>query len=669
MTTNDDQQAENGGNVTNALKAKLDERRAREAAQQAQRELLGKSDADLLRAELGEVPRGPLSDWQRQLNEVCRSITFEEIFERLLGAGIIAKTEYPLSQWRPDSNKFSCPEPAHADGHPSAWGSRTKTNDNGNAGLWGCGTCGNGVGGDKYSLAQYLYGWSGREYKPRFNELCENMARDFRGVVKPSPIVAPVIVVNEPEQTTFNVVPLQVSPTMDGGEAEESDAEFAKYPTYNLADVLPGKNTYLDFYCAEALKADVPREFPLWAGLTALSVAIGRSVGLLHIEIPTYCNLFVCLTTKSQGGKGRTMRPMRSILEAHVSFDDTPIHSGLAPEGSRVLKLPGSAEKLIRNLQVIGGGKAWTAPTLIEFDELQSLITKSAGNSSYKDYVIEFSDANDNIYTGSNANGEACLRDGFVSFFTGTQPGHLRDQFTRRDADRGLLNRFIFVFGAPVKKRAWDVPQQDWNLAGMSLAHIVKWTQSLPANNSKKTGHWITRDDWDDDARDEWIRFFEARIEPDEAGENSNILGAMSTKMLKLILLFACNDESDRIRLSHVRSAFALYDYVVECTLTLAQEINRTEISDHMKMFLDAVAKFETKYKKPPTLQQLNNRDRRIQKINEEDRAKIIYKLMTTKQLFHVQTRSRSGRGKPGEAYTTSLGLWDTTSQVEVTPI
>jgi vacuolar-type H+-ATPase subunit E/Vma4 len=665
MTSNVDQQPVTGGNVTASLKAKLEARRAQEAAQQPQ--VLApfyQADVDDLRDTLRQA--NTKTDYQRAVDAACESITVREAYNKL--SKNIYKYEHQRSASPTTEVKVSCPIPGHGDANPSAQLNDSALHKNGkyDGGVGHCKTCDQGF--DKYHIAAWAYGL---DYKSQYNDICEQMAAEFRGVVKPPPIIhaAPAILVDDSESAVPSVAPQQMSPATEDEDAARIEDETL-YPTYRLVDILPGATTFLDLFCAEGLKADIPREFPLWAGLAALSVAIGRTVALKMIENPTYCNLNICLTARSGAGKGRSTRPVGRVLRDVLPYEDEPLTAGLPPEGVRVMKLDGSAEKLIRQLEILapkGSGTArYTTPALVEFDEMQTLVSKAAGSSAYKSYIIEFADCIDRIYTGSNVHGTAEVVNGFVTMLTGTQPKHLRDQFTRRDMASGLLNRFIFPFGRAVEQQPWGLPEQNWTAVSPALALIVKWATSLQSNTPTGSGYWIAQDSWDDDARDEWIRFFTARIGPDKTGDNSDLLARMDSNMMKLILLFACNEMSERIRLRHVRSAFALYDYLSGCALNLANEINRTELSDQMKVILDAVAHLEETLKKPPTKRDLR-KIRAIEKMNEDEFSKVVYKLMTTKQLFYVVTKSRSGRGRAGNAYTTNIAQWDTTCSVEVT--
>lgn len=585
------------------------------------------------------------------------------------------KDPKPTAAKMVDGNKFRCPWPEHPDVRPDAWFHRDKR-------TWFCGPC--GAGGDNIELIAAARGYTRSGHTIGQNpELYSRLMDELKGElgwVDPAPVLA---VVAEPPETagdppsvpatgttgvggTSGPVPAPLAgtatPETQNATGEEEHEDETGWPTYDLAQVLPGKQTFLDAFCAEGLKADVPREFPLWAGISALSVAIGRRVALKKIERPTYGNFSICLTCQSTSGKGRSLDWAEDILRAALPYDETPLLSGLPPEGVRVIDLPGSGEALVDDLDVVltdTGGKVikrFSPAALVRWSEMSYVVGKSR-NSSYKTYVIDFADTRPIIARNSLRNGRGQVKNGFVTFLTSTQPGALRDQFGRGDVSSGLLNRFLFPFGKTVPPRAWGTPEQDWVPAEMALRGIDLWASNLTPNNPDGNGYWISEADWKDDARELWIELFGTRVVPDKMGPQSDLLGRMDLNMLRLVLLFAVNERSIHIEANHVRQAFALYDYLKACALSLAREVASTELSDHMKLVLDAVRKVETTKKTPATRRDLDRASAKIKAMNEEQFTNAVNRLQNAKRLFHVEWRG--GRGKPGNGYTTDRKQWE----------
>lgn len=604
------------------LQQKIAERRAAKEVETAH-DNKAQWDKDLI-PEVGEGTG--LSEYNQALDAACATITLKEVYDKL------SKGQYERGHEKRsgESVKISCPVPGHRDSNPSAWMNTEKD-------LGNCFVCNQGF--DKYTVAAWSYGL---DPKADFYRTKKRLALELRGLVEPDPKV--IVIAERPK---LSVVP-------DEDDVDMKDQ--SKYPTYDLADVGLGDSFLVD-YTTEALKAAVPREFPLWAGLMVLSSTIGRRIALSKIESPTYGNLAVCLTSGSASGKGRSTRPAVAMLRRSVPFDDTPMLGGLSPTGTRIIQLPGSGEALVDELDIPETGpdgkptgKHWSTPALVEFEEIQYLVGKSM-NSAYKSYIIAFADCLAEVSRSSLRNGKGKVTRGYVTFLTATQPGHLKDQFTGRDLASGLLNRFVFPFGRAVPRQAWGTPHQDWTMADMRLRQINHWLDTLTPNNPEGNEYWITEADWEDDARDTWIEFFNRQINADVLGPHSDLLGRMDQNMLRLILLFAVNDMSTVIRVEHVRSAFALYDYISACALMLAREVNNSEMSENMSMILEAVTKHEAKAGKPASTRDIRRGSAQLTQMNEEQFTSTIARLLSSKQLVACTWRTASGRGRPGSGY------------------
>lgn len=455
-------------------------------------------------------------------------------------------------------------------------------------------------------------------------------------------------------------------PEYESDEAE-SEIQSGDYPTYNWRDVLPDKNTFLDAYCAEAFKISIPREFQPIVALSIIGTAVGRHVALKRIENPTYGNLAICLTTSSAAGKGRSIRLGTSIVSHALAFDDNPLTAGLEPEGVLILTLPGSGEKLVRELAIsqIDNNtkrviKKITCNTLVTFQEMDRLVSKAGvggSTNAFKSYIQDFTDCDDEISTSSMGAGRATVYDGFVSFLTSTQPDHLRSQFGQRDKASGLLNRFIFPFGRGIKQPAFEEVNIDRTIPSKLLKDIYDWARTLSCNNDPNTtpGFWYKDEAWTPAAVKTYTEFINEVIDPvcERDKANSDILGRMRVNTLRLILLFAINAMSETIEVEHVNSAIALYPYMRDCAMMLSAEVQKTEKSENLKMIFEAVEKYEAKHNQPPTKCGLGRTDTRIKRLNAEEFTDAAEKLVRSRQLHTVITGRESGMGKTGIRWST----------------
>lgn len=597
---------------------------------------------------------GTKSQYQLDVDQAIDSITLQEVYQKL------SKNKYANARDRQkvkgDGIKVSCPFPGHADNNPSAWINA----DKGKGGVGTCGSC--DMGFDKFTVAGIAYGL---DPKSNFNELNKRMAAELRGVTEPAPAAPPVVVIAAPVAVAPAPAPGDGNTgTPDVEETTSGDLDDSEFPTYDVNSVLPNGNTFLDRYVAEASKADMPREFALWAGMAALSAAVGRRVALKMIEFPTYGNLAICLTSNSASGKSKAVRQAVEVLQAALPYDEMTLMSGAQDYGVQVMNLPGSGESLVESLDVKEVDPATktvkhrSPSSLVKFEEMQTLVSKSAGrDSAYKAFIIDFTDCNSEISTRSKKNGHDVVKNGFVTFITTTQPGHLRSQFSQRDKASGLLNRFVFPFGKAVLQSSWW-DDKGYNMSGaiVMLADINRWAISLQPNSGNE--FWIHKEtNFDDDAREEWVSKWSSLVSADQIGPHSDLLGRMGLNMMRLTLLFAINEKSTQIKLGHVKSAFGLYGYLRACSLMLAKEVAATEMSDNMTALMGAIEKWEANSKNtlPATKRDIKRMSKHVADLNEEEYNDALGRLMRTKSVHHMSVKSGN---RTRECWTTEPAKW-----------
>ncbi len=116
----------------------------------------------------GDVPDlGPSERPDSQLDEIIDRIGVLEAYEKWCGKKVDERT---LN--KREGVKVSCPKPDHPDHNPSAW---LNLDDD----LWFCGGC--QLGGDKYDIAAYHFGFDVPGYKDgsNFHKLRRVMAEDL----------------------------------------------------------------------------------------------------------------------------------------------------------------------------------------------------------------------------------------------------------------------------------------------------------------------------------------------------------------------------------------------------------------------------------------------------------------------------------------------------------
>lgn len=557
-----------------ALREKKEAEEAAKLKAQGQATLPYLADIEELKANASR-PNGAapvVSDYGRAVDEACASITFEEIFESLQSRGIIQATVTPVRQWRGDSNKFSCPNPAHPDTNPSAWGSRDKANSKGSVGVWRCDPC--DTGGDKYDLASYMYGLDRRG---QFNDLCERMARDFRGVLKPQP-AAPVAIVEQPAPILDPVEPERVSPV------HTTTFDWRQVLSLSPAN-REGSTTFLWEWCKAVEPDTTPTEYNLFTGLMAVGLVAGNDLTSPDFK-PLSANFGMCFVARSGAGKSRATEHMTNMLKQvrPGNKDGTGVHiHGTVFSGQEMIRMLDHREADPSD------PKAPPIPVpqraLFEYPELSDIA--AGGGIQGSILKAKMHDALDHKpemqYSSGQMGGKISAIDPFASIVTTTQTKRIRDLLRRDDAASGFMNRFLFLMGTEKKQLARGKVPLDFTSADLELTK-VRWHAGT-----------VRSLEWDDDASDHWEKVFDTVVEPLQKADTHDILTRLDLNLKRIMLAFAVNERTTSIQRHHVEMAEALIPYLVTCYEQVLGALLNTEDREICEWLLEKALDLEHK--------------------------------------------------------------------------
>jgi len=604
--------AEGGTNTT--FKRKLAERKA--AAQAELARILKERGADpavvLEKHDDDLVPDEPfsLTDTDREMDRIVGGIDILDAYSRWCG-----KMTPKVKNGQRESIMISCPKPSHPDKKPSAW---INLDDQ----VWFCGGC--QEGGDAHDIAAYHFGFSAPEYKSgaKFHELRREMAKDFGFTFTTLPggviVVEPPSTESEEEgeedaeastgvSTAGSTVPAgTVSTPEPGTDADvikmfESDMDSnILIPTLDWQSIVP-KDTFLDTYMRVTSLDDVAEEYHFFNGLLALGFALGRDVRL-DDTLPVYANLFVCTLGHSGSGKSKARYHLDSLLTdalPHVWSDENS-------KGVRKISSPGSAEVLIHNFQKPVTDPAnpkvvlYNAPVrgIVDFSELSALTGRSGriGNVIVPT-LMQFYDMENLISTSSMSTGikEAALP--FASALTTTQPRALKDLLSKSDVANGFLNRWIFVSGNDKRKVAVGAARIDITPAIAPLQKVFAWAGAFGPDE------FMT---WSQEAVMRFTEFFHSTIWPAQREDTStDLLTRTDLLMKKLILLFTANLKLKEVPIECVEQAIACWDYIIGSYAIPADEIGNTLGSEISEAVMNVARKQYKLNKKGVTLNQV----------------------------------------------------------------
>lgn len=475
------------------------------------------------------------------LDREIKAMPLEQAYLRWIDKGA------PKMTGRADGNMVRCPRSDHTDSVPSAWINTTL-----NVGT--CSVCrgrdGRQWGFDHYDLFAIHTGMNVDSYKldGSFPELRRRLAEELGHRVYRSAagkeLVEPATEEPEeaPEDREAPAPPslAVVTPFELPEEELETLGEFSG-GTIDWRSLLTDESTFLRNMMEVCCEDDLPEEYYLWLGLTAIGMVCGNEY-LLNDRQPVRGNLMVCLVGRPGIGKSRSIYALRRLL--HLA---QPFHPG---SGVRLIPDPGSGESLIDAFVILDEDKK-PLPTrgLLVIDELATMAAKaSRTGSTLKGKIQEFYDTPDEVSITSRANKDVAASGHFCSIVATTQPDLMNKLLTSDDLNSGFVSRWVFVTGTPKPLHPLGGAELDVESLKKPLADL----RSFTAKGRKLS--------FNADAVALWTEFFRKELEPVKL--STNVMARADLLMKKLVLLLA----ADRHRLSvddkTVNQAITLWPYL-----------------------------------------------------------------------------------------------------------
>lgn len=545
----------------------------------------------------------------QELEEFVDSIDPREAYERWIGKEIVESGPGALT---PPHLRISCPNPDHADRHPSA-------SINLDTGFWSCHTEHCSVrGGDVKDLAAINLGmWPPPNRNGRnFNVLMRKIGEDYGWKIEKrngmEVAISPARQAKEAEEAAKKVKAAEQRIIEQRAQLEqqekgelppgnvidiETGEEFEDDDDLNLSDLeLPSldwrplvkEGTFLDYYMNEVTKDRNPEEFHFWNGLMALALAAGNNVRFDGIK----CNLFICHYGKTGLGKTKSMTPLLEILKSVMPFDElnpsskgTFIIDGIQSGEGLVSDFAG--EVAINGRQPIQVGNI---KGLVIWDEMATILTnaqKGQGNI-IKQKLNEFYDGKGEIGTRAASSKRKAVNS-FACVSTSLQPENTQDGLTKGDVTSGFLNRFFFVTGTRKPQKAYGGHSYDLKYPIASLAKIHHDLDKMAYDNSKL--EYVPIDlKFSETGLAVWEPFHDNIVDPTVAN-GSGALSRVNALIRKLVMLFSINAQEDQISEDSVNRAKMMWEYIIESYKVVDEKASMSATSQVAIDILDLARK------------------------------------------------------------------------------
>lgn len=192
--------------------------------------------------------------------------------------------------------------------------------------------------------------------------------------------------------------------------------------------------------------------------------------------------------------------------------------------------------------------------------------------------------------------GALSVTDPFCMCVTTTQPKAIHAYLSRKDADSGFLNRWIFATGVRRRDRiAWHAGPPDINSAVEMLKSIHAW--------SGTPREMFIRDE----AMEVWKKRFLGEIVPlQEGGADDSMIGRLDLHIKKIILLLTINQQLDQPTAEIVEQAFSVLPYLISTARLIDKALSYTDQEECQNLILDLIKRHSEKVSGGPTIRQLS---------------------------------------------------------------
>jgi hypothetical protein len=540
----------------------------------------------------------------------------------------------------------SCPFSHHADRDPSCHITPENETDDG-VGLWFCFPC--GVGGDKYDLVAAALGYDldsvHRSGDPTFYQVRKRMAEDLGWQEAEFDPKGNSLLRKVSEQEAEDEAPEESEPSSATVTELYPSGESPEPPRVELnwRELVPA-GTPLHEWMHATTVTDIPDEYLLWLGFTAVSFSAGRNVYFID-EPFIYPSLFTLFFGSSGAGKSRGIRLLKRLLSDAMPYEyENPTSKGVLLAGT-----PGSGEAIphayARPITDEDGKNTVTTNVraMWVIDELAGLISRAGRAGSTIDItLIELYDTNDQIVhrlASRTLIGEAP----FACALAGTQPQVIGKFVTLDHVWSGFLNRWMPVIGTKKKRQVLNRVAVD--LDAPRTAFNTLWRE----HQNKVTPLRLDQGE----ASRVWLEFNDEFIDPllqDEENTMASAYIRIELLMRKLMIIFAINERQTSINLDIVQRVVSMFPYIKGCYDSMTGRIVVSAADDCGDRMINLLRD----YGKPITASAFWRKVDKWSRFERSQKLRAFEELQRMRIIIESDTPKSAKGGRPGKQYALS---------------
>jgi len=337
-------------------------------------------------------------------------------------------------------------------------------------------------------------------------------------------------------------------------------------------------DTFLDKFVSLTEDTEIPPEFALWSGLSAISCIMGRGIWIDMGIVTVFPNLFCILVAGSGRCRKSTAINLMESLVRSVEPRPNIIGQKITPEA------------LIEALQQVSSGEniVLKGPKFEGFvlaDELATFLNKKSYEAGMGSLLIQLYDCKDFFEYRTRGRGAEVLERTCLGLFGGSTIDWLRNAVPEDAIGGGLTSRMLFVYSdKPPQPVPFLTHSSKKKKTKEELIRALQRFQNIEGEMKLNTQAMKIYET-------EYIRFYHNNTFFDD-----KLLSGYASRrhihILKLSMLFCISEtEAKDVKVEHVNSAIRLIEYLEKSLPSVLKMVVASEKGDNLDTILLKIAK------------------------------------------------------------------------------
>lgn len=338
------------------------------------------------------------------------------------------------------------------------------------------------------------------------------------------------------------------------------------------------EETFLNKFVSLTENTEIPPEFALWGGLSAISAVLGRSIYIDMGVFTIFPNLYCILVA----GSGRCRKSTAINLMESVVREVEPKPNIIAQKITPEALIEALKQQDIGEEHILKGPKF---EGFILADELATFLNRKTYEAGMGSLLIQLYDCKDHFEYRTRGRGSEPLERTCLGLFGGSTIDWLRNAIPEDAIGGGLTSRMLFVYSSsPPEPVPFLIHTEKQKRTREELIRALSRFQTIRGEMKLSQG-----------AMDSYVKEYKHFYHNNTFFDDRLLSGYASRRhihILKLSMLFCISEtESKQILESHVNGAIRLIAHLESSLPEVMKQVTASEKGDMLETCFVYVAK------------------------------------------------------------------------------